>query len=171
MRSMSESVIVRLPFPPSANILLQRTRTGMAKSARYKAWKNTASWMVKEAILKTFDRKGVKGPYALYVLAGPPDKRKRDLDNLLKATSDALKAGGAVEDDSLCQRIEATWSPDVEGILVTVMSTKLRVPLNPKKAKRTPNVSYAADHAADCEWHHDQYGHECTCGVIERTKP
>ena len=37
-----------------------------------------------------------------------PDKRKRDLDNLLKAASDALVSAGVLEDHH-CEWIDARW--------------------------------------------------------------
>lgn len=27
-------------------------------------------------------------------------------------------------------------------------------------------MTRARDHASDCEWHFEQYPHECTCGAI-----
>ena len=45
-------------------------------------------------------RDGVMGRMAVWIKACPSDKRKRDLDNLLKATLDALNAAGMFEDDS-----------------------------------------------------------------------
>jgi crossover junction endodeoxyribonuclease RusA len=35
----------------------------------------------------------------------PPDKRKRDVDNVLKALLDALRVGGAYSDDSQIGRL------------------------------------------------------------------
>lgn len=49
-----------------------------------------------------------------------PDKRHRDLDNLLKSSSDLLQHIGIVENDSLCQQISARWVSAGEGITVTV---------------------------------------------------
>jgi crossover junction endodeoxyribonuclease RusA len=40
------------------------------------------------------------GRIALAMDAFPPDRRRRDLDNLLKSTLDALQHGGVYEDDS-----------------------------------------------------------------------
>jgi crossover junction endodeoxyribonuclease RusA len=40
------------------------------------------------------------GRVALAMDAFPPDRRRRDLDNLLKPTLDALQHGGVYEDDS-----------------------------------------------------------------------
>ena len=53
-----------------------------------------------------------------------PDKRKRDLDNLLKAVLDALQAAGTIQNDSDCQWIVARW--DGEGNHCHVRLTKLK---------------------------------------------
>jgi crossover junction endodeoxyribonuclease RusA len=53
---------------------------------------------IKEIVGKTecsFNKLSVK------IIACPPDKRRRDLDNLLKATLDALQHAGVYKDD--CQ--------------------------------------------------------------------
>ena len=39
------------------------------------------------------------GKLAMFIIAFPPDKRKRDLDNLVKATQDALQHAGCYEND------------------------------------------------------------------------
>lgn len=41
------------------------------------------------------------GQLAMFISVYPPDKRKRDLDNLVKATQDALQHAGCYEND--CQ--------------------------------------------------------------------
>ncbi len=40
------------------------------------------------------------GPVSVSVVAHPPDKKRRDLDNLLKSLLDALQHAGLIEDDS-----------------------------------------------------------------------
>lgn len=124
---MSSSVTVTLPYPPSANQLWRSVRGRVVRSAAYASWLNVASWEVKLAVARTFDKQGVAGPYALTVLVCPPDRRPRDIDNLLKAISDALAKGGAIKNDSLCQRIEAEWDGAVTGVQATVMETKRRI--------------------------------------------
>jgi crossover junction endodeoxyribonuclease RusA len=42
----------------------------------------------------------VSGRVSVRIVAHPPDNRRRDLDNLLKASLDGLVHGGALEDDS-----------------------------------------------------------------------
>jgi hypothetical protein len=43
------------------------------------------------------------------VVAYPPDKRRRDLDNILKCVNDALTHLKAIEDDSLIRRAVQEW--------------------------------------------------------------
>ena len=96
-------IIVALP--PSMNRLWRTTATGgMYRSKEYKAWLKTA---VLNAMLQS-GRKRIDGPYKLTLEAVRPDKRKRDLDNLLKAASDCLVQAGII-DDSKCEHIEARW--------------------------------------------------------------
>jgi Holliday junction resolvase RusA-like endonuclease len=40
---------------------------------------------------------------------GPPDKRKRDLDNLLKAPIDLLVEHGVIDDDRNVVSLGASW--------------------------------------------------------------
>jgi crossover junction endodeoxyribonuclease RusA len=61
----------------------------------------------------------VCGSYKLTLLAVKPDKRKRDIGNLEKAVSDILVTMGIIEDDNLCEWLEARWVP--EGAPFTVI--------------------------------------------------
>jgi crossover junction endodeoxyribonuclease RusA len=136
---MSAAVSIILAYPPSANRLWRKAGSNIIRSDEYSQWLNLASWVVRGAVLKTGDRKGVLGPYALYVRLCPPDRRARDLDNTLKALSDALKTGGAIEGDHLCQYLEAQWDPSVEGANVCVMETQFRIPPSVKAKRRRSN--------------------------------
>ena len=46
-----------------------------------------------------------------------PDKRRRDLDNLLKATLDGLAHAGVYEDDSQIIDLRIYWAKDIGGML------------------------------------------------------
>jgi crossover junction endodeoxyribonuclease RusA len=111
-----------LPFPPSANALWRSVRGRMILSAKYRAWSEAA------ASQASMYRKAasVTGPYTLRIQAGRPDKRKRDIDNLIKPVSDALVNAGIVEGDHLCQEVTACWLPGVAGVRVLVLPTKER---------------------------------------------
>jgi crossover junction endodeoxyribonuclease RusA len=51
---------------------------------------------------------------------GRPDKRKRDIDNLLKPVLDALQMSGVIQDDHYAQSVFAQWVPELVGIRVTI---------------------------------------------------
>lgn len=57
----------------------------------------------------------VKGRLAISVIANPPDRRVRDLDNLLKGSFDALVHAGIVEDDGDFDEIVVRRGPVVRG--------------------------------------------------------
>lgn len=62
----------------------------------------------------------ITGPYKLSVQAIRPDKRKRDLGNLLKATEDLLVHLGVIEDDSHAEMISMRWVTQGEGVRVRI---------------------------------------------------
>jgi crossover junction endodeoxyribonuclease RusA len=96
---------VILTLPPSINRLWRVAKNGKVYcSARYVQWRTLSVWQIASQLKS----KKVVGPYKLTLLVVRPDKRKRDLDNLLKAASDALVAAGVLEDDK-CEWIEARW--------------------------------------------------------------
>lgn len=96
-----------LPYPPTANNLYRNTSKGRVKTSGYLAWLNEAGWRVKAA-----RPQGLCGRYRLSLVALAPDRRRRDIDNLLKPVSDLLKACGLVTDDSLAKSVFAEWSDD-----------------------------------------------------------
>ena len=56
----------------------------------------------------------------LVVLAHPPDRRRRDLDNILKALLDALEKGSVFRDDSQVKHISAKMLEPIKGGLVHI---------------------------------------------------
>lgn len=66
----------------------------MAVDKRGKDFRNLVKYIVGKRDCLT-DR------LAVDILAYPPDKRRRDIDNLLKATLDALQHAGVYKDDYL----------------------------------------------------------------------
>lgn len=57
----------------------------------------------------------IGGPVSVSVLVVRPDRRKRDLDNLLKAVLDTLVLLGVIEDDSVIEKILISWHSDNLG--------------------------------------------------------
>jgi crossover junction endodeoxyribonuclease RusA len=91
-------------MPPSANAIWHSNRGHVHKSAAYKAWLKQAGW---EARAQHPDK--IEGAYRLSIEVTRPDKRHRDLDNLIKPISDLLTGLGVIRDDSECEEISARW--------------------------------------------------------------
>jgi len=91
-------MIITLPWPPSAN-RYYRTVNGrpiLSKVAReYRA----------EVVTLVGTVTAISGRISVTIEAYPPDQRKRDLDNLLKQTLDALQHAGVYLDDSQIDQI------------------------------------------------------------------
>jgi crossover junction endodeoxyribonuclease RusA len=106
---------IHIPFPPSANSLWVRAKKGMRRSDSYMQWLTDAGWHVKS------QKPGsILGPYKLSVQAARPDRRRRDLDNLLKPISDLLQSLGIIENDSDCEMITARWVTVGHGVTVLI---------------------------------------------------
>lgn len=102
-----------LPYPPSANSLWRSAKGRVYRSRKY------VDWLTEAGIEAKMQRAGkITGPYKISITAARPDKRKRDLDNLLKSISDLLKSIGAIEDDHLCEMLTARWATSGDGVSV-----------------------------------------------------
>jgi len=116
---MAEAVRLTLQdLPPSANKIWRAVNGRVLKSAEYRGWLDAMAWEWRSQA----GTQRVGGKYALTITMGKPDKRRRDLDNSLKALSDLLVASGVVDDDSLCQRIDMAWGTH-PGVHVWIIST------------------------------------------------
>lgn len=93
-----------LPYPPSVNNLFFNTGRGRSKTDAYKAWQEAAGYAIVEQ-----GRKRIRGLVALSIALVKPDKRKRDLSNVIKAIEDLLVSMSVIDDDSLVQRISIQW--------------------------------------------------------------
>jgi crossover junction endodeoxyribonuclease RusA len=106
---------MHLPYPPSANTMWERAYKGMRLSKRYEKWLFDAGFLA----LGQHQPKH-RGKYKLAIQAVRPDRKKRDLDNIIKPISDLLVSIGAIQDDSLCEMVTARWVTQGEGIYVRI---------------------------------------------------
>lgn len=109
-----------LPWPPSIN---HYYRPGMRPGSHYltaeaKAFRTMVSTVVGAERL----RKGLTGRLRMHVIASPPDRRERDLDNLLKALQDSMQYAGVYERDSQIDDLRIVRGPVVKGgqVVVTI---------------------------------------------------
>ena len=85
----------------------------MIISARGREYRETVGdQMTLQKMVKHF-----KGQLRVEIEAFRPDKRRRDLDNLLKATLDGLAHAGVYEDDSQIVDLRIYWAKDIGGML------------------------------------------------------
>ncbi len=104
-----------LPFPPSANHLFPGVRKRYA-SQRYKDWQKQALWEIKFQKCRLFFNQ----PVSVTLSFGRPDKRRRDIDNVIKPILDTLQKAKIIENDSLVHRLVAVWAHDVVGCRVEI---------------------------------------------------
>lgn len=89
-------IVLTLPFPPTINHCYGQRKFG----GKYL---KPAGVLFKQMVADLVADEGAKtltGRVSLFAVAYMPDKRKRDLDNLLKLLQDALTSAGVYEDDS-----------------------------------------------------------------------
>ncbi len=109
-------ISVSIPFPPSVNNLFVNARKGKGRfpSDRYKAWLEEAGWALKAA-----RQIPLTGDVTVDIVLCPPDKRRRDIDNLAKAPLDLLVKHGLISDDSEIVELRLRWG-EANGALITV---------------------------------------------------
>lgn len=110
---------VHLPWPPTVNHYWRygQRRVHLAP-AGYRYRTDTEAALLSQGIW----RQQVRAPYCVKIAAFPPDHRRRDLDNTLKAVLDALQHSRILADDSLIDQLEIRRGEKIEGgqILVEI---------------------------------------------------
>lgn len=110
-------VSFELPFPPSVDHYWRRVGPRMLISRNGRKYRNAVAAEIASRRAAT-----LAGRLGVHVIACPPDRRRRDIDNLMKALLDAMQHGGAYRDDSQIDRIEIERGPVVPGgkVIVTI---------------------------------------------------
>lgn len=102
---------IELPWPPSINNYWRHTRTGHYISRAGKSFRQSVSYLCFNAK----DKFTEKDKLHIIIDAYPPDRRKRDLDNILKSLLDALQHAGVYKDDSQIDRLSISRKLPLEG--------------------------------------------------------
>jgi crossover junction endodeoxyribonuclease RusA len=73
--------------------------------------------------------RAITGPIRLEAIVTRPDRRRRDVDNLLKSLLDALDHAGVYEDDSQIQDLRIGWRCDEnhEPVIVAGGECEVRI--------------------------------------------
>lgn len=107
-----------LTYPPSTNRLWRSVNGRNIKSRDYRSWESVAALDLMSQRVR-----GISGPVSVSLDVTPPDKRRRDIDNLAKPVLDALVANGVIEgdDNRYVRSLKLTWvSGLAPGIRVTI---------------------------------------------------
>lgn len=82
---------LQLPWPPSTNHHYAHSRYGVRLTGAARAWRQEVALLVAQHMAPT-------PPLEITVFVAPPDKRRRDPDNLLKETLDAVLGAWGIDD-------------------------------------------------------------------------
>lgn len=108
-----------LPFPPSVNTYWRMFRNRMIISAKGREYRKAVQDIVASELVIVRHK-----PLRVEIVAYRPDRRKRDLDNLLKAPLDAMTHCKVWDDDSQIHELTIKWGEGIMGML-TIKITEL----------------------------------------------
>lgn len=105
------------PYPPSVNRMWRTFRGRMILSAQGREYRKVCAGFAQTlGLINTFSS---AHRLSVHVQAQPPDRRKRDLDNVFKGLLDSLQSSGIIPNDEQIDRLCILRMPPVkEGLLI-----------------------------------------------------
>ena len=113
-------ITLTLPFPPSTNTYYRNVAGETLISAKGRSYRKA----VADQVLIQRGAKLLAGRLSVSIVAHMPDKRRRDLDNMLKAALDSMTHAGVWVDDSQIDILTIQRAP-VGGMLKVSVSEVL----------------------------------------------
>lgn len=117
-------MILTLPWPPSNNHYYTVARGRKILSAAGRKYLADAKVHILAQNWRP-PRKPLTGRLVVQIVAYPPDKRARDLDNLLKPILDSCQGGGLFENDSQIDNLRIRRDEQIITGAITVEITEL----------------------------------------------
>lgn len=117
-------IVITLPYPPSVNgywrnvTIGGKGRTLISEKGRKYRQAVAAAWAAS-------GEKKTLGRLRVEITAIPPDKRSRDLDNILKSLLDSLTHCAAWDDDSQIDDLRIVREPSEKGGSVVVCISRI----------------------------------------------
>lgn len=109
---MTQQLKIVLPWPPTVNTYYRLVVMGKAPrvliSKRGREYREACSAHVHA---QRIPRNQLTGKLSVTIAAFPPDRRTRDLDNLLKGLLDAMRHASVIRDDADIDRLAIERGP------------------------------------------------------------
>lgn len=109
----NEMIEITLPWPPTVNTYWRQYQGRVLISAKGREYRKA----VADQVLIQRAAKHIDYAMRVEIEAFRPDRRRRDLDNLLKAILDSLTHAGVMEDDALIEDLRIYWADEVGGMV------------------------------------------------------
>lgn len=114
---------MELPYPPTVNHYYGQARNGK----KFIKPKGKKFRLDVQEIVAQKQAKTMEGRVSVFIAIYPPDKRKRDIDNVLKALLDALTKAGVWDDDEQIDVLEIRRNTNVKGGLVKIVISEEKI--------------------------------------------
>lgn len=125
----SKSLVLNLPWPPSVNSYWRHVMVkGQPVTMLSKAGRDYRTTAAGELLIQNAPCLNLSERLAVHIKAYPPDKRKRDLDNLPKGVLDALTNASVWKDDSQVDDLRVTRERIVKDGLVEITIATAKQP-------------------------------------------
>ncbi|MCA1178888.1 MULTISPECIES: RusA family crossover junction endodeoxyribonuclease [unclassified Pantoea] len=112
---------ITLPWPPGNNHLFSVFRGRKIKSKKGREYTSA----VTQQITESNQQYQLAGRLKVKILAYPPTRARRDLDNLFKAPLDSLTHAGVIADDSLIDDVRMVRCEVVKGGRLEIIITEM----------------------------------------------
>jgi len=104
---------ITLPWPPTVNTYWRTFNGRVLISAKGREYRKA----VADEVLIQRAAKHIDHAVKVEIKAYRPDRRRRDLDNILKALLGSMTHAGVMQDDALIEDLRVYWAKEVGGMV------------------------------------------------------
>ena len=104
---------ITLPWPPTVNTYWRNFNGRTIISAKGREYRKA----VADQVLIQRADKQIYYAVKVEIECFRPDRRRRDLDNLLKALLDSMTHAGVMQDDALIADLRVYWADEIGGMV------------------------------------------------------